>query len=689
MYQSVLPLSHPQSTTTAMASLGASGDPLSLTNLLSKAARLRKCIAFRVPSEKGKVNSSDLYYLTTETAFKQASDADQLPVPAPVPLLFSFGDKKNQFLRLKSKPEKSTYNRLFNRKDQWIKLAGPGQCEVQLVSPVGELPGHISWKEMEEKVELYKPDATPATTARVPTPTTSPVPIPTPRARPCPKSKKMVYQDDTLPQTALTTTPKTSMSPNPIATYLLSLSANKNKNSLVRSLSAEPADPQPADPQPAEPTWMQLRNRPASPTNGEVHVITAEVTRRPPTPPPVVETETVTIEDAPEEEVESPPPQVPTPAPRTATPLQREPRVRILDFDEIMLAPPEPSDPRDEPFIPAVESIIDPDVSRLGSLFAEMDNLSQSVLRHTDLMADGRFAVLPLAKSFQVPSMKRIANEDLVNELNSIFREAAEKASRALVIAQVEAAKVIRAEASTLASSRDWTEDDVDAAQAIRLSRQDRLKPYKPSDKPAVTFFQLLDGAIKPHGSAAVAHTTAGRKSDSVAPAQTGNAAAPKKKKNRRKKKNTPAPAAAAAAPAAPAAPTVAPPAPAASGKTQKRKDERSGNGQQPRQTGNRGNGPRTSVFQRLGPVNVNHWELPENKKLLARTRQALQDYRRHFNIPSNGFRNNEERLEAMIACRPADYQPTTRRVYDHRQPDSRVNEPRRNQEETYYRRDY
>ena len=688
MYQSVLPLSHPQSTTAAMASLGASGDPLSLTNLLSKAARLRKCIAFRVPSEKGKVNSSDLYYLTTETAFKQASDADQLPVPAPVPLLFSFGDKKNQFLRLKSKPEKSTYNRLFNRKDQWIKLAGPGQCEVQLVSPVGELPGHISWKEMEEKVELYKPDAAPAPPALVPTPATSPIPIPTPRKKPCPKSKKIVYQDDTVTQTPLTTTPKTSMSPNPIATYLLSLSASKNKNSLVRSLSVEPAVQEPADPQP-DPTWMQLRNRPASPANGEEHVIAADVIHRPPTPPPVVET--VTIEDAPEEEVETPPPQVPTPAPRVTTPVQREPRVRIQNFDEIMLAPPEPRDPRDEPFIPAVESITDPDVSRLGSLFAEMDNLSLSILRHTDLMADGRFAVLPLAKGFQVPSMKRIANEDLVNELNSIFRKAAEKASRALVIAQVEAAKVIRAEASTLASSRDWTEDDVDAAQAIRLSRQDRLKPYKPSDKPAVTFFQLLDGAIKPHGSAAVAHTTAGRKSDNVAPAQPGNTASPKKKKNRRKKKNTPAPAAAAADPvaAAPAAPAVAPPAPAASERTQKRKNERSGNGQQPRQTGNRGNAPRTSVFERLGPVHTNHWEIPENKKLLARTRQERQDYCRRFNVPLNGFKSNADRLEAIIACRPTDYQPTTRRVYDHRQTASGANEPRRNQESTYYRNDY
>ncbi|MFO0089352.1 MAG: hypothetical protein ACK518_00815, partial [bacterium] len=208
---------------------------------------------------------------------------------------------------------------------------------MQLVSPVGELPGHISWKEMEEKVELYKPDAAPAPPARVPTPATSPVPIPTPRTKPCPKSKKMVYQDDTLPQTALTTTPKTSMSPNPIATYLLSLSASKNKNSLVRSLSAEPAVQKPADPQP-DPTWMQIRNRPASPAHGEEHVITAEVIHRPPTPPPAVET--VTIEDAPEEEVETPPPQVPTPAPRVTTPTQREPRVRLQDFDEIMLAPP-------------------------------------------------------------------------------------------------------------------------------------------------------------------------------------------------------------------------------------------------------------------------------------------------------------------------------------------------------------
>ena len=687
----MLPLSHPQSTTAAMASLGASGDPLPLTNLLSKAARLRKCIAFRIPSEKGKVDGSDLYYLTTEAAFAGGT----IPVKN-IPRLFSFGGKKNQFLRLKTKIEKSTYNRLFKRQDQWLKLAGPVQCEVQLVSPVGELPGHISWKEMEEKVDFYTPTADPPPAAAalpvpVPVPAASPVPVPATRSnKPCPKSKKggVVYQDDTLSQNSLITTPKSSKVSNPIATCLLSLSITKN--SPVRSISAEPADQQP------EPTWKQLRNRPASPLNGASHVITADVIERPATPPPV--TETVTVEDAPEEEeVETPTPQVPTPAPRVKTPAPREPRVRILNFDEILLAPPAPRDPTEEPFIPAVESILDSDVSRLGSLFAEMDNLSVSILRHTDLMADGRFAVLPLAKVFQVPSMKRIATEDLVNEFNSIYREAAEKASRALVRAQVEAAKVIRAEASSLASSRDWTDDDVETAQAIRLSRQDRQKPYKPSSQPAVTFFQLLDGAIKPHGSAAVAHTTAGRKSDNVAPAKSGNTASPKKKKNRRKKKTTPAPAAAAAAiPAASAAaPAAAPAAPAASERTQKRKSERnhgrSGNGQQPRQSGNRGNTHRTSVFDRLGPVvmDVNHWELPKNKKLLAKTRQVRQDFCHRFNVPLLGFRNNDDRLEAMIACRPADYQPTTRRVYhyDHQNTAHRANENHQEQESTSYRR--
>ena len=650
-------LPQPQSTTSAMASLGAPSEPLLLASVLAKAARVQKCVAFRTPSEKGKVANFDLYYLTTEAAYQKAIAV----IPKKnVPRCFSFGGPTNQFLRIKTTEEKNTYNRLHKRKEEWLRLAGPVQCEVQLVTPINELPGHISWTELAEKAELYKPAASPPPTVR----------------RPCPKSKKpqgVVFQDDTLSPTPLITTPKSSK-----------VSANFTKNSPMFPFTIVVAEPvavqqpavqQPAD-QEADPAWMQQRNRPASPLNGAVHVVAAEVIEHPITPPPPPARETVTVEDAPEEEDVTPPPRVPTPVPE-----ERIPRVRIQDFNEIVLAPPSPRDPRGDPFIPAVESILDPDVGLLGRLFAEMDNLSVSILRHTDEIADGRFPVLPLPKSFQVPSMAKVASADLVNELNSIFREAAEKASRALVRAQVEAAKVINVQASSLGESRQWTEDDLETAQAIRLSRHTRQQPYKPSNKPPVIFFELVDGAIRAHGSAAVAHTTAGRKSDNAAPAQNGNIAKKKKKKNGKKKKTAPAP-----APAPAAAPTAAPSAAPASAAP---KRGGTGNGQQPRQTGNRGKTHRTSVFERLGPVDPGHRDRPENKKLLARARKDREDYCRRFNVPLSGFKNNEERMAVIKAMRPADYRPTISRDYAHRPTAQRASGSRQENESTFSRRNY
>ncbi len=172
------------------------------------------------------------------------------------------------------------------------------------------------------------------------------------------------------------------------------------------------------------------------------------------------------------------------------------------------------------------------------------------------------------------------------------------------------------AEASSLADSREWSEDDVEAVQAIRISRQDQQKLYKsPSGASLIVFFPELF-----------------QKSDNAAVAQpAGNAASPKRKKRRnRKKKQT----------------SSAPARPAASEKTQRRKDERSGN----LANHHRAPPPRRPATAFKG----HHRDLPENRKLLARARRERED----FCLRVYGFRNNVERLKALIANRPADYRP-------------------------------
>jgi len=173
------------------------------------------------------------------------------------------------------------------------------------------------------------------------------------------------------------------------------------------------------------------------------------------------------------------------------------------------------------------------------------------------------------------------------------------------------------AEASSLADSREWSEDDVEAVQAIRISRQDQQKLYKsPSGASLIVFFPELF-----------------QKSDNAAVTQpAGNAAPPKRKKRRnRKKKQT----------------TSAPARPAASEKTQKRKDERSGN------LANHHRAP-PPPRRPAAAFKGHHRDLPENRKLLARARRDRED----FCLRVYGFRNNVERLKALIANRPADYRP-------------------------------
>lgn len=683
-----------------LSSLGVPPKPLVLSNILAKAAKLRKCVAFRTPSAKGRTDSSDLYYMTTEPTYQREKKNIEV-----IPQLHSFGGKANQFLRLQTGKEKKTYNRLGNRKDEWLKLDGPGAVEIQLVSPVGELPGHITWDELTEKAESYKStepaDPKPQEAATAPR-----QPFIDERRRPMPKSKRppgIVYDDDDSSidgtPTEVIPTVATPFMPLPEPRVVLQrLIETPKPASKSPSLFFHPKSPlfplvskqMEAAAAPAhEPTWMQQRNRSPSPTNGEIRTVAAQIIQpasqqtepgeaivTPATASLTPAPEVVTMEDAPEETETATVTVTAAPPP---PPTHREP-----DWDAIVLMPPPCPDPRTETVLPPVERLLDPDVNRMGTLLAEHDNLCLTVLRHTNLLHDNRFPVLPVAKLFQVPSMKRIADEELTAELNRIYTDAAMKASEALIRAEVETCKLIRAEIFSFADSFLWTEEEIEAAQVIRASRQDRQKPYKPSNKPPVIFFELVDGAIKPHASAAEAHTTAGRHSDAPAqepkkkktavPPTTAPAAQPstrtpeeKSAKTRRRREQRQRRAArklAASQPTASAsatadtrppvttAPTATrPTAPASNAGTRPpatttQNAGRSGNGQPPRQTGNRGaqrnHQQRPSVFTRLGP----HPNLEPQQDEAAGQHRSSKNNKRIAAIHIERLRYQKERLE-------------------------------------------
>ena len=716
------------------ASLGTPLEPLPLSKLLAKAASLRKCVAYRIPSVRGKPDSSDLFYMTTEDSyqkFKKEIDSE--------PQLHNFGGKNNQYLRLVTAKQKNTYNRLGKRKDLWMKLEGPVQVEAQLVSPIGELPGHISWDELEAKAISYKP----ADQILEPQTTAAPLRqsfIDEVRRKPMPKSRRPVgvvwdeddsSSDGTQELAAVTPympvpepkdpPPRIPETPKPTdKTTSIFFHPKSPLFAISQKQSLDPPIGTPARGA-TDPAWLRKRNRSPSPTNGETRTVNVDViqpaSQRAPTPIQ----EVVTMEDAPEEKEEEEEEVIQPATQREPTPIQRidprddaieeteviaevttppsttvpepqirEPVTRCATMDEIIMAPLDRPDPRAEPMVPAINSLMDPDISLLGSLLAEYDNLGSTIMRHTNLVHDNRFPVLPGVKAFQVPSMKRVATEDLVIDLNRIYEEAAAQASRALIRAEVDAAKLVRAELASLADSRLWTEEDIEAAQMIRLSRKDRLKPYKPSNKPPVVFFELSDGAVRPHASAAGAHTTAGRFSDSAPaepkeknpgghrtalPTAQKSARTPEQRAERNRKRresrkrkqlreaaadrsrtdrstkrdrpNTTRPATAGPT----AAPTAAPRPQDATAAIRP-----TGNGQLPRQTGNRGNNQinqhqkqRQSVFARLG-----HRPEPENRrdKRHQKPRPSvftrLGDRSDPANQGDEQYRSNNERIAAI-----------------------------------------
>ena len=811
-----------------MALLGDPGQPLKLLDLLAKAARNRKCVAYRIPTEKGKKDSCDLFYMTSLASYQQAFRSIAV---SNLPQLRNFGGENNQFLRLKTADDKNTYNRLFKRKDQWLKLEGPVQVEAQLVSPMdGELAGHISWKDLAEKLKgcnttgknpkvqvqnnsalnLGVPEETAAAIA-----TTATAPTGTPALRQpfideafdnptvpfylrTGARKGVIYDDDsedsdaqsprTPPPTNLETPKPKAKSPSILLhpksplfglTRLATPAVSNDFSVLMEDAqqAAQEDAQQAAQETPPAPTWMQQRNKTPPPANGETHVVVAEVLQRPedqshPALSPVPEV--VTMEDDlddPEEpplEIRPPVQQEPladpdpqrqeqrqpvteqraaTPAEqRAATPTEQRvatptgPNTHVLDLNALLLDVPTDPDPRAEVVIPPVESLLDPVINRFGSLMAEYDNMSVTILRHTNLLHDNRFPVLPVPKLFQVPSVRRVAVDDLAADLNRIYEEAAEKASMALIRAEVEASKLIRSELSFISRSRIWTMDDLATAQAIRLSRSNRLQPYRPSNRPPTVFFEVVDGVIKPHTAAAEAHTTAGREAGSAVttqqpPAKKKVTIAPtpkvtnsrltpeqKKEKNRRRlesrkrrraERHTAATGAApsTAAPNAAAPSTPAPSAPAGP----------AGNGQQPRQTGNRGNNrndqqpprgnhrdnrqptrgnfrndqrpppgnhrsdpppPRTSVFNRLGE-RPHHSKLPGNVKIMA----VVRAHRRDPTPRPPGYRTNYELVAAAAEHR------TGPRATSHggrqRSNGEQPNGERRNQDSTHSRTNY
>ena len=745
-------------------------------------------MAYRIPTEKGKKDSCDLFYMTSLASYQRAFRNIAV---SNLPQLRNFGGENNQFLRLKTAEDKNTYNRLFKRKDQWLRLEGPIQVEAQLVSPMdGELAGHISWEDLAVKLKSCNTtgknpkvqvqnnsalnlDAPEETAAAIATTATAPTGTPALRQpfideafdnptvpfylRTGPR-KGVIYDDDsedsdaqsprTPPPTNLETpkpkakSPSILLHPNSPLFGLTRLATPAVTNDFsvlmedAQQAALEDAQRAAQETTPA-PTWMQQRDKTPPPANGETHVVAVEVLQRPegqfhPALSPVPETVTMEDDSDDSDDPEEPPlearPPVQQQPPADPDPQRQEqrqpvteqraatpsgPNTHVLDLNALLLDVPVDPDPRAEVVIPPVESLLDSDINRFGSLMAEYDNISVTILRHTNLLHDNRFPVLPVPKLFQVPSVRRVAVDDLAADLNRIYEEAAEKASMALIRAEVEASKLIRSELSFISRSRIWTMDDLATAQAIRLSRSNRLQPYKPSNKPPTVFFEVVDGVIKPHTAAAEAHTTAGREAGSTVkeqpptkkkvtiaptPKVTNSRLTPeqKKEKNRRrlesrKRRRAEQNAAATSVAPATAAPNAtAPPAPAPSAPAGP-----AGNGQQPRQTGNRGNNrnyqqpprgnhrddhrddsrdnhrdnrqpthgndqrppsgnrrsnqppPRPSVFNRLGE-RPHHSKLPGNVKIM----EVVRAHRRDPTPRQPGYRTNYELVAAAAEHR-------------------------------------
>jgi pyruvate/2-oxoglutarate dehydrogenase complex dihydrolipoamide acyltransferase (E2) component len=150
-----------------MATLGDAA-PSNIDVVFKQAKRLNRRFVLRSPTITGKAGNFDYYYPTSQ----QARARDSVPDTATHAQLPVAPDDRRLFLRLKTSENKKCYNRLSDKKKSYLICGSEGYFyEYMLLTPVGELPGHIDWNELpapvvHPAVQRIQPAASPTNSDR-------------------------------------------------------------------------------------------------------------------------------------------------------------------------------------------------------------------------------------------------------------------------------------------------------------------------------------------------------------------------------------------------------------------------------------------------------------------------------------------------------------------------------------------
>ena len=131
-------------------------------------------------------------------------------------------------------------------------------------------------------------------------------------------------------------------------------------------------------------------------------------------------------------------------------------------------------------------------VQALGKIQAEIATLRTSMMNHIIQIGDGVPPVLPVAKPIVCPSLFRVADPALIDDLNGIMFDCAKRCSEALVMAEERALKAMTTDMEGM--FRDWTPNDEEreAARAIKLARLDRTHVKAPQERlDKIAFYRL------------------------------------------------------------------------------------------------------------------------------------------------------------------------------------------------------
>ncbi|KZS02341.1 Uncharacterized protein APZ42_000658, partial [Daphnia magna] len=408
---------------------------VSLYELEGKAKLTRKHLVLRLPSAKGKIGNWDYFYRANEESIISDDTLERESLR-----VITIDQTKITCLPLRTQKNKKTYSKISRSFFGGLE----GNIEGTLISPVeGELPGSLSWA-------LYN-----SLTPRQNTPTGRVLG----RTTGTNTNIRRTTGADILNRAANINRSQSTTPHNSTPTNTRQGMETQNTSPLTIALS-----PGGHEDQPPPHTPINTQHTPSSHEE----------------PAPLVPMTTTGVEPATETTVtHNTPTNTPIRDSHNSTTDTLTILTSLAEQADISVTQPLTLSDLIPPFDIPAEKILDDRCVRMGKLLAEIENVVAAKKRHINELADNRPPIIPLAKPFQCPSMQKVATKDLLDKLNAAMMSCAKECSLALIRAEEEVEKQLRAEINELWEGWDLSQDELFSIKYIKESRLSRIHPYK------------------------------------------------------------------------------------------------------------------------------------------------------------------------------------------------------------------